>query len=409
MTKERYPSLPIKPDRPARGPYTTLALVAWGVAAVILSIRLCHLSHRGTTYGCYITAGQHWRAGEPVYTATNGMGFVYSPLWAAYFAAYSYLPGWMGAIAWLLTNIGLLVGGTYAVMRASVFRIASDGGRALVLFLVMPLALASLDVAQSNAALTGLLLIAVAMAMRGRWTLCVIAICLASYLKIYPLALGLVLCLYEPRKAPWRLALGLAGFGLVSLVLQNPHYVLTQYHDWIATRGADDRRLDSMTHAPLDLWYLMVRIGHLPISERVYEAMQVLSGGCIAAFAIFSAGWSRARRLAGIWLLCTCWMILLGPATESYTYAVLAPAVSLGFVAAFGGRAGALGRILIALSMALLIAAQLKSSFFAGWRSATFNGMRPMAALVMLAFVIVWLRNDAMWGDDEREPAAVTA
>jgi hypothetical protein len=98
-------------------------------------------------------------------------------------------------------------------------------------------------------------------------------------------------------------------------------------------------------------------------------------------------------------------MILLGPATESYTYAILAPAVSLGLVAAFSGAASATARGLAVLSTALLLSAQLKSSFYSAWRSASFNGMRPMGALLLTGFVILWLRDDAMWKEEVKAPA----
>ena len=377
------------------GPWTKAAFAVWAAAFLILTIRLFHLAHRVTTFSCFIAAGRAWRHGEPIYTNHSGMGFVYSPLWAAYFAIYSYFPMRIGEIVWLLSNIILLLAGTYAVMRDGVYRIASDRGRALVLILLLPLSLASLDVAQSNSALIGLLLIATAMAMQERWTLCVIAICIASYLKIYPLVLGLVLCLYQPRKVTFRLALGLLLFGVVSLILQNPHYVLAQYREWIVTRGADDRRLNSAAHAPLDLWFLLVRLWHLPVSERAYSVLQILTGSGIAGFCLCSKRWPAGRRLAGIFLLCSGWMVLLGPATEGYTYAILAPAISLGCISAFQGRTAASPQWLVGSSTALLLSAQIRSSFFASWHNIPFDGARPTAALLFVGFAIFWLREDA--------------
>jgi hypothetical protein len=387
------------------GPYSKLALISWLTAFLVMSIRLLRLTHRGTLFDCYIDAGHRWRNGAPIYTSHKGMGFVYSPLSAAYFAALSFFPAWMGKVLWLLTNIALLLGGTYAVMRENLFCIARDRARALVFVILLPLSLAGLDVAQSNSALIGLLLIAVAMASAERWTLCVIAICLATYLKIYPMALGLLLCLYKPGKVTWRLALAMLLFGILGFLLQNPHYVLEQYHAWIVTRAADDRRLDSMTHAPLDLWFLTVRLGHLPLSERSYTALQILSGAAIGVFCLLSTRWRQERRLAGIFVLCSCWMILLGPATESYTFAILAPAVSFGTVAAFTGRAPRVARILVALSLLLLLCAQVKSMLFASWRSDPFNATRPVAALFFLAYAVLWLKDDAMWKGDEQAAA----
>lgn len=369
---------------------------------LVLITRMLRLKHRVTLFDCYIDAGHRWRSGEPIYTSHNGMGFVYSPLSAAWFAAFTFIPVWMGKVLWLLTNIALLLGGTLAVIRKDVFPVVSDRARALVLILLLPLSMAGLDVAQSNSALIGLLLIAVAMASAESWTLCVIAICIATYLKIYPMALGLLLCLLIPGKVPWRLALAMLAFGILSLLLQNPHYVLTQFHDWIITRAADDRRLDPMRHAPLDFWYLTVRLGHFPLSERFYVALQVLSGAAIGVFCLLSSRWPLERRLAGAFLLCSCWMILLGPATESYTYAILAPAVSLGTVAAFTRKAPLINRMLVGVSLLLLLSVQVKSSLFSKWRSDSFNAMRPLAALFFLAFVILWLRDNAMWDADKQ-------
>jgi hypothetical protein len=90
-------------------------------------------------------------------------------------------------------------------------------------------------------------------------------------------------------------------------------------------------------------------------------------------------------------------VILLGPATESYTYAILAPAVSLGLVAAFSGPASKVARGLVGLSAAMMLSAQIKSSLFSGWRNDWFNGMRPAGALLLTVFVILWLREDGMW------------
>ena len=86
------------------GAYTRLAFAAWAAAFLILTIRMCHLIHRVTTFNCFITAGRSWRDGLPIYTCHSGMGFVYSPLWAACFAIYSCLPVRIGEIVWLLSN-----------------------------------------------------------------------------------------------------------------------------------------------------------------------------------------------------------------------------------------------------------------------------------------------------------------
>jgi hypothetical protein len=54
------------------------------------------LSHRGNSFGIYNLAGLHWIHGEEVYT--QWMGFVYSPIVAAFFAAFAFFPLGLGNI-----------------------------------------------------------------------------------------------------------------------------------------------------------------------------------------------------------------------------------------------------------------------------------------------------------------------
>jgi len=58
--------------------------------------------------------------------------------------------------------------------------------------------------------------------------------------------------------------------------------------------------------------------------------------------------------------------------------------------------------MLVGFSLLLLLCVQVKSSFSSGWRSDSFNAMRPVAALFFLAFAILWLRDDAMWDADKQ-------
>lgn len=378
--------------------WRNLAILSWSCAIIAMGARTLD-NLRVTTITTYLLAGSHWLSGAPIYTSKTGMGFVYSPLVAACFAGLSLFPEWLGKLAWLLLNVALLLFGVILAIRHGPFRSAFKQQTAMVLAALLPLSFASLDVAQANAALIGLLLLAVTAASVERWTLCVLLIALAGYLKIYPLVLGLLFCVLQPRQVIWRFLAAISGLGLANFLLQRPGYVAMQYHGWFATRFSDDRLAYSMRHAPLDLWYLLVRLGHLPLSENGYRALQVLCGGAIAIFCGLSSrwGWTREKRLAGTFLLCCLWIILLGPATESYTYAILAPAISLGLVAAFLFNTVLWMRLLATSAFALLLLAQVRSSFFHTWGGASILALRPLAALVFLVYVLAWLRSDDMW------------
>jgi hypothetical protein len=99
----------------------------------------------------------------------------------------------------------------------------------------------------------------------------------------------------------------------------------------------------------LDLWFLLHWVWHLPIPPKVYSAIQLGTAGALALFCAVQTwkGWAKNRILIGLFCLVSIWMTLCGPATESYTYLILAPAVVLALVQAFAAHQPSLLRALI--------------------------------------------------------------
>ena len=79
-----------------------VACVVWTAALLVVNARAILFSYRATSFGTYNTAGWHWMRGEDVYS--HWMGFVYSPIVAAFFAASTYVPFVVGNILWQLLN-----------------------------------------------------------------------------------------------------------------------------------------------------------------------------------------------------------------------------------------------------------------------------------------------------------------
>jgi hypothetical protein len=143
-----------------------------------------------------------------------------------------------------------------------------------------------------------------------------------------------------------------------------------------------------MNDAPLDLWYLLVRLGHLPVAERAYTAVQVLAGMALAGLV-----WHRSRisvplrdLLAALFLLVSVWMLLLGPATENQTYVVLAPAACLLAVQSLNAR-----RIPTRLpafsAFILLLASVARNSLAPHLKSPLCMALQPIAALILVAAI----------------------
>ncbi len=367
--------------------WNALAFLGWGGALIGLTISILAKAERKTNFTRYALAGQKWLQGVDLYSTTPNKGFVYSPVSAIFYLGASFLPGAWGKVFWCLISAALLLYGLHALMRHGPFTHIPVRLRGLVFLLILPLSLGNLDNAQANAFVIGLIMITVAFFASGRWTLAAIALAVAVWWKIYPLAVGLLLILLEPKKFTWRLLLAIVVLGLVPFLCQKPGYVTEQYREWITTRTGDNRLEYDIALAPLDLWFLLVRLGHLPISQTVYHVLQLAGGAAIAVYCLWGRirQWPRERLLGGLFVFVCVWMILLGPASENHAYLLVAPAAVLAMVEGFLSRSLAL-RILGVGAYALLLLAILRIGFFPQEKHLLLLALQPFGALVLLAY-----------------------
>jgi Glycosyltransferase family 87 len=256
-----------------------------------------------------------------------------------------------------------------------------------------------LDTGQANPTVIGLVLLAVAAVPAERWSVAALCVAAATYLKIYPLAVGLILFLMAPRRLGWRLFLALVVLGILPFLFQHWSYVSQQYHEWISTRSTDDRRLYPIKDVPLDLWFLLVRFGHLPIPGFVYSAFQMLSGGAIALFCLVGIwkAWPKERLLASILAFVCVWMTLLGPATELQTYVLLAPAVVLTLIEAFLSSRPLWLRIGLLVVYLLMLLAVARTSFLPSQKGLWILTIQPIAAIVFLVCCLAWCLRNSGW------------
>jgi hypothetical protein len=293
------------------------AVVVWTVVLLVVCVNSALNPRNRSLYLTWLTAGQDWASGSPLlyqHTEAGGLDiFRYSPLIAALLTPLQYLDERVGNVVWRLLNAGVFLGGFSYWLR--------DRG--------------SLSNGQPNPLVIGLLLYAVALAGDDRWTLTAICVALACAIKIYPLAVGLLLVVACPRQMSWRLALMLLAVLLLPFLMQRPGYVMEQYAQWIERLAGDDRKNIPLDRAYRDLW-LLVRVWHLPISPSVYTGIQVASAaGCAALCgAVRWAGASKTQVLTTVLTLGSCWMMLCGPATESPSFVQLAPALAWAMVGA---------------------------------------------------------------------------
>jgi glycosyl transferase family 87 len=372
------------------GQWNVGAFAVWIIIFLGLAIRTLTNPNRATAFTVYRLAGNHWLSSQHLYG--DWRGFVYSPLAAVFFAPLALLPPGWGNVCWTWLNAGIFLLGVCALLGSGIYPGIKPGYRGIAYLLLVPLVLGNLDTGQANPTVIGLLLLAVAAVPAERWSVAALCIAAATYLKIYPLAVGLILFLMAPRRLGWRLVLALFVLGILPFLFQHWSYVSQQYHEWISTRSADDRRLYPIKDVPLDLWFLLVRLGHLPIPGFVYSAFQVLSGGAIALFCLtgFWRHWPKERLLAGILAFVCIWMTLCGPATELQTYVLLAPAVVLTLIDAFFSFRPPWLRIGLLMIYLLMVLAVARTSFLPSQKGVWILTIQPVAAIMFFVCCLVW-------------------
>jgi len=374
--------------------------IVWGVVLVVLIVRPILLSHRGTSFDTYHLAGSHWLHGENIYS--QWMGFVYSPVVAAFFAPFAWIPALPANILWRILNAAFLLGGLAAVLRTKLFGGIKERSFGLLYLLLVPLAIGNIDISQANPLVEGLLLLAIAAVYVERWDMAAFCIAIATCYKIYPIAVGLLICLIAPRRFSWRMLIALLLLFVLPFLFQHWSYVSSQYQAWISTRTSDDRRQWPIEKLPLDLWFLIHWVGHLPISAKIYTLFQLGTAGALALFCAVQTwnGWAKNRVLIGLFCLVSIWMTLCGPATESYTYLILAPAVILALVQAFDAHQPARLRVLVSAAFILQLLAATRASFLPHFKPFWALSLQPFSAIVFLVYALWWLFDNSLWMED---------
>ena len=370
------------------------ALVMWAMAVVAVATFVSMPGKQGKLYATFVAAGNHFRTGEPLYgEIPEGQDqYRYSPLVAAAFAPWGQLPTPVGAVLWRAFEAAVYL----LALRAWTRVAAPPVPWPVLALLTLPLVLGNVYNAQLNPLVAALMLASVAAFASDRLWLAAAAIAGAAAVKVYPLALGLLLTVVEPRRFGPRLAVAVAiGCGL-PFALQSPEYVTQQFTDWAGRVGDDDRTEQPMERGYHDFQKVLRRWG-LPTPLDTYRVMEVIAGAAAAGLVL----WGRWRGQPRDQLIHTCaglgfvWCTLFGPATESATYMLLATTVAHASVAVVSRPLWE--RVTVWGAMFLLASVPI-AMWFSRPISDPYRALIPQGhgALLLLG----WLVWDAVRGDE---------
>ena len=364
-------------------------MAIWFIATVAVCGRVALTkSSRQDLFPVYQNAGQAWLNGQDLYRNSK-LNYRYSPLFAAAMTPMARLPLKLASISWRLVGVFCFLAALRWTCRVGVPDKFASEKSPLIFLLILPLSLGNLNNGQANVLVLATLLAAIAAVMRGCWMAAAIVLTIAVMIKIYPLAIALLLVVMFPRQLLWRFALCLIVAVALPFALQKFDYVTRQYNDWLLYLRTEDRSSRSLSE-----WYndlrLLFRVWFVPLSTMTYVIIQLAAGAAIAVLAVVGKirHWPMQLLIAWIFSLSCCWMTLLGPATESATYVLIAPATAWIVCELLVRGGGAIETAWIAGIYALQLLAGMASWFGGMKRFGVYASPLALSALLLAAYLL---------------------
>ncbi len=313
--------------------WQTTAVAVWGAVILLVGVRVFAAPQSRTVYPIYSASGRLWSTGADLYNAQDG--YRYSPTFAFLVTPFALLPDAVGGVLWRFGSAAALFGALAWFARVVLPMALTARHFAWLLLLMLPFCLQSVNNGQANLLVIACMLGAVAAVADERWNLASVLLALAFLCKLYPLALGMMLIVLYPRQLGWRMPAACLASLLLPFLGQHPAYVADQYEHWFALLRAEDRSNIHIGHMYRDLW-LLIHLYDVPIGRSFYFMVQVAAGVLVALLCWHrrQAGWPSKALLTSALALATAWMMLLGPATESSSFALLAPSFAWSIVEA---------------------------------------------------------------------------
>ena len=369
------------------------AACLWTIVIAVIVIKIALHPGRHSVFYVFVNGGRHWLQGRDMYGILDLDCFRYSPLVGILMIPFTLVPDSVGEILWRLLNAGVYLGAAVAWISISGAALRRRTYLAWVLVLMIPLSVGSLNNGQSNPLIIGSLLATLVAVRQDRWNLAAGLAAFACLLKVYPIAVVLLLIVMYPRQlAPRFIAFLALGLG-IPFLLQDRGYVIQEYANWFHHLQTSDR-----LSLPPELWYRDFRLlchgCHLDIRPSVYTAIQlaVAAGSAALCLSAQRAGWSRERLLGLALALGCCWMTVFGAAAESCTYTVLAPTLAWTLLEALDGERAISYRMLVSASFALFTLTSIAVWFPFGRRFHSL-GVHPAAGLLLLIAVVISARS----------------
>jgi alpha-1,2-mannosyltransferase len=379
------------------------ALNLWIILAVAVCLKSAIVGgDYSSVYPMFAGASHHWWADQSLYGHyANLDGFRYSPVFAIAFTPFDLLPNPIGPMAWSLVSIGVLVWAMRVLARNVLPGDWPPRREGWFLGLALVGSIVGIWALQTNALVTALLALALASIVRERWWAASLCLAVPVFIKLWPIALVMLLVVFWPRQLSWRFALMCVVLAAIPFLTRPPSTVLWQYHEWyVDLTGPLQGRWPGYRDA-WTIWETLCSLFHgeadwnRPAVRHVYMSIQLATSAVVLAWCLWQSRRSRStgHLLTLIFSMWASWQLLFGPATEQLTYGIIAPSASWAVLVSVAERRARWLTTTVWATFSLLPAGDIEQPVLA-----VFPGGQVLLPLGVALFVVwlVWHERDAV-------------
>ena len=321
--------------------WLTAALWAWGVLAVAVSVKVLVQPEQHTVYPVFAQGARHWWRDRPLYADYGDLDldlFRYSPTFAVAMTPLALLPDWLGGVLWNLLSIGVFLLALRRVVQDVLPGAWPPERMGLLIGLTLVNSVRGIWSGQNNTLLMACVLLACSAIARRRFWVAAVLLAAAAFIKVWPLALVMLLAVRWPWALGARFLAAAAGLAAMPFLTRPWPMVVEQYGRWWAMlRDTQWVRWGGYR----DAWTVLEGTG-MHVEPAAYRAMQlagaaVVLGGCLWQWLRNRSEREWLTAVLGAWL---AWQMLFGPGTERLTYMVVAPMTAWAVVESLAQRRG---------------------------------------------------------------------
>jgi hypothetical protein len=277
-----------------------------------------------TQYNNYIIFRQsffHLLAGKNLYTVfpyEHWDYYKYSPTFALFMGGLAYLPDITGLCIWNLLNALTLF------MAIRLLPFSAKTQCFILLFIALEL-LTSLQNAQSNGLMAGLIIAAYGCLQRNKYIWATLWLVTATYIKVYG-AIGFCLFLFYPGKPRFILyaLMWTIIFALLPLIATPFHTLVWQYENWATLMKADAVASNGVSVSGwLNSWFGVNARGYTTLAGAMLFLLPFFK------FKLYRTDVYRLLILASMLI----WIIIFNHKAESPTYIIAMAGVAIWYFA----------------------------------------------------------------------------